>query len=124
MVSHATANDNSTRKFKGCCYMLFIIMFSSYFDYRDYFGYLDTWPNTCNICGQRGPDNRGSTVQGNEQKVRISLLDKKKVKKNIFRNEQLSTCRNDNGLKEQGQDDYFSQLSILLTCYQPTYKYR
>ena len=24
MVSHATANDNSTRKLKGCCYMLFI----------------------------------------------------------------------------------------------------
>ena len=29
-------------------------------------------------------------------------------------------CRNDNGLKEQGQDDHFSQQSILLT-YLPAY---
>ena len=29
-------------------------------------------------------------------------------------------CRNENGLKEQGQDDYFSQQSILLIYYQPT----
>ena len=28
-------------------------------------------------------------------------------------------CRNDNGLKEQGQDDYLNQHSVLLTL--PTY---
>ena len=39
MVSHATANDNSTRKLKGCYYLC---MFSSDFDYPEDFDYPDT----------------------------------------------------------------------------------